>query len=153
MSQLTEIILETPEETERAGRRLASRLRSGDRIYLDGDLGAGKTTLVRGMLRQLGHVGAVRSPTFTLVEQYAMKDLELCHFDLYRIADPEELEFAGIRDYLRSSTVTLIEWAVKGTGFLPDPDLQIDLQAAANARRLAARACTPRGRELLSALQ
>ncbi|RTZ60693.1 MAG: tRNA (adenosine(37)-N6)-threonylcarbamoyltransferase complex ATPase subunit type 1 TsaE [Gammaproteobacteria bacterium] len=152
MPQLTEIILETPEDTEQAGWRLANRLRPGDSIYLDGDLGAGKTTLVRGLLHRLGHVGAVKSPTYTLMEQYVMKDLEVCHFDLYRIADPEELEFAGIRDYIGSSTVNLIEWSVKGAGFLPAPDVQIDLEATGKARRLVARACTPRGQELLSDL-
>ncbi len=132
---------------------MASRLESGDRIYLDGDLGAGKTTLVRGMLSQLGHTGPVKSPTYTLVELYAMKDLEVCHFDLYRIADAEELEFAGIRDYFDGDAVTLIEWAARGEGFLPEPDVQVNMEAVGGARRMSASAGTQRGREILSALQ
>lgn len=148
-----EIIMEDAEDTEGFGKRLATELKSGDSIYLDGDLGAGKTTLVRGLLTRLGHGGPVKSPTYTLVELYSMKDLEVCHFDLYRIADPEELEFAGIRDYLGSQAVNLIEWAVKGEGFLPDPDVQIDLEAVGNGRRLHARAHTKRGQEILSVLQ
>ncbi len=82
-----------------------------------------------------------------------MKNLEVCHFDLYRIADPEELEFAGVRDYLGSAAVALIEWAVNGRGFLPDPDVQIDLETVGHARRLMAVAGSQRGQELLSVLQ
>ena len=153
MTQHIEIMMENMEDTERVGKLMGNSLQSCDRIYLDGDLGAGKTTLVRGILNQLGHVGPVKSPTYTLVELYSMKDLEVCHFDLYRIADPEELEFAGIRDYLGSQAMALIEWAVKGKGFLPDPDVQLDLAVVGDARRLRARAHTRRGEEILSVLQ
>jgi tRNA threonylcarbamoyladenosine biosynthesis protein TsaE len=94
-------------------------------VYLNGQLGAGKTTLVRAILKAAGYQHHVKSPTFTIVEDYVLGKRRYLHFDLYRIADPEELEWLGIRDYLTESLI-FIEWAELGKGFLPDPDLIID---------------------------
>lgn len=110
------------------GAELARIIPPGLRIWLHGDLGAGKTTLVRGLLRALGHNGPVRSPTYTLVETYPLAEKSpVHHFDLYRLADPEELEYLGARDLLGGSETCLVEWPERGTGFLPAPDLEIFL--------------------------
>ena len=109
------------------GRRLFELLKPGSVVFLHGNLGAGKTTLVRGLLRAAGHPGAVKSPTFTLVEEYALAALTIYHFDLYRLASPDELEWFGFRDYLRSDSLCLIEWPERGGDALPDPDLSVEL--------------------------
>ena len=135
--------------TEAAGAALASALSGGDHvIFLHGDLGAGKTTLVRGLLRALGHAGRVPSPTYTLVEPYEIGALSLKHLDLYRIADPEELEYLGVREL--SGTV-IIEWPEKGGHFLPAPDLDCRLEPAGAGRRLGAEGRSEAGRALAQA--
>jgi tRNA threonylcarbamoyladenosine biosynthesis protein TsaE len=125
------------------GRRLAAVLRAPCVVYLDGDLGTGKTTLVRGVLRGLGHTGSVRSPTYTLLEPYELDALRLYHLDLYRLADPEELEFLGLRDLLDGDSVLFVEWPARGAGVLPPADLEIRLAYSAAGRVLD---LTPRSR-------
>ncbi|MCQ8129272.1 tRNA (adenosine(37)-N6)-threonylcarbamoyltransferase complex ATPase subunit type 1 TsaE [Methylomonas rivi] len=114
-------------ETELLGAALGKVLPPKCLLYLYGDLGAGKTTLVRGLLRAMGHKGAVKSPTYSLVEEYRFGDRSVFHFDLYRLKDPEELEWLGIDDYLRQQALVCVEWPQMGAGHLPPADLEIAL--------------------------
>lgn len=116
------------------GARLARTLEGGVTIWLQGDLGAGKTTLVRGLLRALGHAGKVKSPTYTLVEPYVVSGLYLYHFDLYRFVDPEEWDAAGFRDYFNPQSVCLVEWPGKAAGLVPGPDVEILLSPEGSGR-------------------
>lgn len=117
------------------GAELGRRLAAGGCVYLEGDLGAGKTTLVRGMLRGLGHEGAVKSPTYTIVEPYEIAGVHIYHFDLYRLADPEELELIGVRDYFDADSLCLLEWPERGAGVVPTPDLTITLAVNGHGRK------------------
>ncbi|TNE81234.1 MAG: tRNA (adenosine(37)-N6)-threonylcarbamoyltransferase complex ATPase subunit type 1 TsaE [Gammaproteobacteria bacterium] len=127
------------------GNRLGALLPNGLLVFLEGDLGAGKTTLSRGILGAFGHNGVVKSPTYTLVEPYQLGEKLFYHFDLYRLGDPEELEYIGIRDYLEQASCCLVEWPERGAGILPDPDLRIQISVADHARRLVILAETERG--------
>jgi tRNA threonylcarbamoyladenosine biosynthesis protein TsaE len=126
------------EATERAGAALVHcpGLKLVRQIHLQGDLGAGKTTLVRGLLHALGHRGAVRSPTYTLLEPYEFPGLTVLHFDLYRVADPEELEYLGVREQSDARTLWLVEWPDRGAGWLPAPELVANLRQDGEGRRL-----------------
>jgi tRNA threonylcarbamoyladenosine biosynthesis protein TsaE len=139
------------EEMEALGGRLARLLTQGGMIHLHGELGAGKTTLVRGLLRALGHQGGVRSPTYTLVESYSPGGLTVHHLDLYRLTDPEQLEYIGMRDLLEPAAICLIEWPDRGAGYLPDPDLELHIGIAADeTREVRVRARSARGSAMLA---
>lgn len=141
---------DTPESQMDFGARLATALRLPCVLFLEGDLGTGKTTLTRGILRGLGHRGAVRSPTYTLVEPYSLTGLELYHFDLYRLGDPEELDYLGLRDLLGRDSVWVVEWPERGADLLPKPDLRIRLVHRDHGRHLTLTALSPSGEALLS---
>ncbi|MBC6427653.1 MAG: tRNA (adenosine(37)-N6)-threonylcarbamoyltransferase complex ATPase subunit type 1 TsaE [Cellvibrionales bacterium] len=115
---------------------LPTRLPTGGIVFLQGTLGAGKTTLARGILRGLGWRGPVRSPTYTLAERYPTKPWPCCHFDLYRLAAAEELEFIGARDDLGGGTLCLIEWPERAAGWLKTPDLEVHLRPTPAGRHL-----------------
>ena len=146
----------TAEETEGFGARLASTRPAADDtlcvVYLAGDLGAGKTTLTRGLLRSLGVTGAVRSPTYTLVEIYELGGLTALHLDLYRLSDPAELDNLGLREWATGGHLWLIEWPERGEGRLPGADLVITLSAGDNGHDIEATATTDQGARWLERL-
>jgi tRNA threonylcarbamoyladenosine biosynthesis protein TsaE len=139
-------------EMEALGAKLATQVGNVRLVSIHGALGAGKTTLVRGMLRGLGHAGAVKSPTFTLVEPYSFGNLHFYHFDLYRLNDPGELEFLGMRDYLDGNGVCVVEWAERAQGVLPSPDVDIMIEPTETGRMVRIMTLTPQGDVLLKAL-
>jgi tRNA threonylcarbamoyladenosine biosynthesis protein TsaE len=134
------------------GARLIGACEHGGVITLSGELGTGKTTLVRGALQSLGVDSGVRSPTYTLVEYYPFERFAVAHFDLYRLADAEELEYLGYRDYLNSQTLCLIEWPQRAEGYLSATDLAVELEYDPRGRRLTLAAGSDWGRELLDRL-
>lgn len=136
-----EITLDIPDEAAMLalGAHIAEHLRGGGVLYLHGELGAGKTTLSRGILQGLGVSGRVKSPTYTLVEPYEFAGGHAYHFDLYRLADPEELEYMGIRDYFDPQAVVLVEWPQRGEGLLPAADVWVDIAYRGHARQVRLR--------------
>ncbi len=144
--------LDSEAEQEALGARLAACLEGPLLIFLEGDLGAGKTTLTRGFLRGLGHQGAVKSPTYTLIEPYQIGARKIYHLDLYRVADPGELEYLGLREMLDEAAVLLIEWAGRGEGWLPTPDLRITIHHRGEGREIELNAVTAAGKAVLSGL-
>jgi tRNA threonylcarbamoyladenosine biosynthesis protein TsaE len=132
------------------GARMAACVQPGVRIYLQGDLGTGKTTLARGLLHALGYAGRVKSPTFTLVETYNLSSLYLYHFDFYRLKDPDEWRGAGFREAFEADAACLVEWPEKAS--LPAPDLSVHLGHAGSGRSVRLLAGTPRGSRCLDRL-
>jgi len=115
-------------------------------VYLSGELGAGKTTLARGILKAMGHTGPVKSPSFALVEPYEVSRLYLYHFDFYRVHDPSEVDDAGFREYFNPGAVCLVEWPERAAGMLPPADLRIELKAAGSGRQAEIDSGTEAGR-------
>ena len=134
------------------GERLVASWRTGLVVYLSGDLGAGKTTLVRGVLKGLGYTGAVKSPTYTLIEPYKTQRWQVYHFDLYRLADPQELEYIGAREYFGADTLCLVEWPERGNAFLPGPDIVIRLEYRQVGRQIQLEALSDAGRVALDGI-
>ena len=116
------------------GIALSKVVQPGKLIYVSGELGAGKTTLIRGVLKGCGHTGTVKSPTFTIVESYLLGVHHFFHFDLYRLQTPDELESLGFRDYLNASDYCFVEWPERGAGLLPQPDIDISIEHADSER-------------------
>ncbi|TDO08666.1 MULTISPECIES: tRNA (adenosine(37)-N6)-threonylcarbamoyltransferase complex ATPase subunit type 1 TsaE [Halomonas] len=134
------------------GECLGRALAGQGHVHLTGELGAGKTTLSRGILRAYGHRGAVKSPTYTLLEPYELDGVRVHHFDLYRLGDPEELEFIGGRDLLGEDALCMIEWPERGQGWLPAPDLEVLLRLAGSGREATLVARSDHGRAVLERL-
>jgi tRNA threonylcarbamoyladenosine biosynthesis protein TsaE len=152
MSRLSTIL---PDEaaTLALGAALAKAIEPGVTVFLHGELGAGKTTLVRGLLRQLGVEGRVKSPTYALVELYAVSRLNLYHFDFYRFHDPREWISAGFAEHFGGSNICLVEWPEKAAGSLPPQDLDLTLDFQDAGRLAHVSASTPAGVRVLASLQ
>lgn len=148
------LVLDLADEaaSQRLGQQLAATLPTRAVVHLQGDLGAGKTTLARALLRALGVEGAIKSPTYTLIERYSVEGGEVAHLDLYRIADPEELSFLGLDELADSARLWLVEWPDRGAAFLPDADLRIRLTVAGVGRRAELEALSALGADWLTAL-
>lgn len=142
----------TEADTQRLAGNLAHVMAGGAIIYLEGQLGAGKTTFARGFLRGFGYQDKVKSPTYTIVEPYEIGERMVYHFDLYRLQDAEELEQMGIRDYLETEAICLIEWPEKGFPLLPSPDLTCKMLMKDNHRDVTIEAHTPLGESIIKQL-
>ena len=134
------------------GNRIAAIIEQGAVIYLHGDLGAGKTTFTRVIVQGFGHTGKVKSPTYTLVEPYELERANVYHFDLYRLGDPEELEYMGIRDYFSAQAICVVEWPEKGGEFIPVPDLNITLSYVGDERNIVINSASERGSVIIEKL-
>ena len=143
------IALENETETTVVGEKVASCLKGGEIIYLKGDLGTGKTTLVRGALNKLGFTGSVKSPTYTIVEPYSIDNFIIYHFDLYRLNDPEEIESLGIRDYCDGQSICFFEWPEKGGNLLPNADVLLILSYHKEGRKAELIGQTEAGKKIL----
>lgn len=150
-SMNADIVVQLPDEaaTLALGAALGKAAEAGAIIFLHGDLGAGKTTFCRGLLRGLGFTGSVKSPTYTLVEPYELPQVTVYHFDLYRLHDPQELEYMGIRDYFEPRNLCLVEWPDKGGSLLPRPDLFITIQMVNAGREFTLSPANARGELIL----
>ncbi len=150
----TSLRLELADEaaSQRFGEALAASLPARAVVHLEGDLGAGKTTLARALLRALGVQGAIKSPTYTLIERYPVDGGEVAHLDLYRIADPEELSFLGLDELADTARLWLVEWPARGAHFLPGADLWVGLTVQGSGRTAKLRALSPVGASWLAEL-
>lgn len=147
-----DINLPDSEATEQLGAALAGGIAPGRVLHLKGELGSGKTTLVRGLLHELGYPGRVKSPTYTLVEPYELSSLHFYHFDFYRLRDEQEWLSSGFREYFNPDSACVVEWPERAGRTLPAPDVEVRLEHAGEARRAHLRACTPAGEGWLSSL-
>jgi len=149
-----EITIKTANAMQKFGAAIAKVCEPGCAIYLHGELGAGKTTLVRGFLHELGHQGHVRSPTFTLLEPYQLDACLVYHFDLYRLINAEEFAYIGGRDYFTEQSICLIEWPERGKGFLPVADLicSFDFAAKGKWRRVQLASGSDKGKNIIGKL-
>ena len=154
MHSANDITLQLDDEaaTLACGARFAGILVSGLIVYLHGDLGAGKTTFARGVLHGLGHIGKVKSPTYTLVEPYVISNYNIYHFDLYRFIDEEEWDAAGFRDYFNPQSICMIEWPEKAAHVLPEPDIHVNILHDQNARKIQFSAASALGKQCLNKL-
>ncbi len=151
--KMSQYQVDSAQAMEILGRALAKSLNNtGIIIYLSGDLGAGKTTLVRGFLQGLGYLQTVKSPTYTLIEAYELPPFDIYHFDLYRLKTSAELEGMGIRDYFHDNAICLVEWPQKGALLLPQPDLTLTIQIIENKRLVEIKANNSRGNDALHIL-
>ena len=155
MKQVT-LPLCNEDATVNMGKKLATLTKQLDLnslvVFLNGDLGAGKTTLTRGFVQGMGHTGNVKSPTYTIVEPYDLAPWQVFHFDLYRLSDPEELEYMGIRDYFAEKSFCFIEWPEKGAGLLAKEDLIINLEYNNEQRLITLVAKTAVGENIIKNL-
>ena len=146
LNQMLSIESQSPTETENLARRLAANCPSNVVVYLSGELGTGKSTFARALLQGLGVTGSIKSPTYTLLETYALDNgLEAIHMDMYRIIDPDEINFLGLDSFASNLQVMLIEWPEKGVDSLPDADLIIQLDHHGQNRRIGLSARTDVG--------
>ena len=152
MEKRTFSLLNEPATVE-LGRQIAEVITPPLTLFLSGELGAGKTTFSRGFIQELGHNGAVKSPTYTLVEPYELDIATVYHFDLYRVMDPEELEFMGIRDYFSDDSLCIVEWPDRGQGLLPQADININIHYVDKGREVVMEANTPKGEALIKQLK
>jgi tRNA threonylcarbamoyladenosine biosynthesis protein TsaE len=146
---ILETFLPTEQDTLAFGARLVALCPKQCTLFLQGELGAGKTTLVRGCLQALGYQGIVKSPTYTLVETYDIQDRRILHFDLYRLKDPEELAYIGIADYFAAPSICLIEWPERAKNQLPPADLTCYIRALHSGRGITLTAESEGGRQIL----
>jgi len=135
------------------GKRIASACLPNTRIYLQGPLGTGKTTLARGIIAGMGYQHRVKSPSFTIVEPYEINGKKIYHCDLYRIHDPAELIYLGLDDYFEDADLILVEWPEHGHECLPEPDIKCLLEYEQSNRRLQLVSCTPLGDSVISGLK
>lgn len=125
-----------------AAKDFAAQIHPGQTVYLEGELGAGKTSFAQGLLKAWNYAGLVTSPTYTLVEPYSFPTFTVFHFDFYRLQDPKELEYIGIKDYFSSTHICLIEWPERAKGYVPKADWIITLEYDQEGRRLRIEKCS-----------
>jgi tRNA threonylcarbamoyladenosine biosynthesis protein TsaE len=150
--QRIEVFLPDEAATLALGAKIGALLRPGMYLALQGDLGSGKTTLARGMLRALGYDGRVKSPTYALVELYKLSRLDFYHFDFYRFADPHEVVDSGLREAFNDRAVCVVEWPERAAGFVPSPDLTVALSVRGQGREAVLMAASETGRKCLQQL-